>query len=87
MNFAKFLRTPFLTEHLRWLLLNILNLKKLQRQGDVTLVYLFKLCLEILFTLIKIEKTKGKNFFENTFISDAYVDNITFFLRDRRQYD
>ena len=87
MNFAKFLRTPFLTEHLRWLLLNILNLKKLQRQGDVTLVYLFKLCLEILFTLIKIEKTKAKNFFENTFISDAYVDNITFFLRDKRQYD
>ena len=23
VNFAKFLRTPFLTEHLRWLLLNI----------------------------------------------------------------
>ena len=23
MNFAKFLRTPFLTEHLRWLLLRI----------------------------------------------------------------
>ena len=23
VNFAKFLKTPFLTEHLRWLLLNI----------------------------------------------------------------
>ena len=25
MNFAKFLRTPFLTEHLRWLLLSLLS--------------------------------------------------------------
>ena len=24
MNFAKFLRTPFLTEHLRWLLLTLI---------------------------------------------------------------
>ena len=27
VNFAKFLRTPFLTEHLRWLLLNRLSLE------------------------------------------------------------
>ena len=25
VNFAKFLRTPFLTEHLRWLLLNMID--------------------------------------------------------------
>ena len=28
VNFAKFLRTPFFTEHLRWLLLFIANLRK-----------------------------------------------------------
>ena len=27
VNFAKFLRTPFLTEYIRWLLLNIVHLK------------------------------------------------------------
>ena len=25
MNFAKFLRTPFLTEHFQWLLLNVID--------------------------------------------------------------
>ena len=30
VNFAKFLRTPFLTEHLRWLLLKKVSLKILQ---------------------------------------------------------
>ena len=27
VNFAKFLKTPFLTEHLRWLLLFIINFR------------------------------------------------------------
>ena len=30
MNFAKFLRTPFLTEHIRWLLLEIARFQKLR---------------------------------------------------------
>ena len=29
VNFVKFLRTPFLTEHLRWLLLNIVESEKI----------------------------------------------------------
>ena len=32
VNFAKFLRAPFFTEHLRWLLLHNLNLKNIKNQ-------------------------------------------------------
>ena len=33
MNFAKFLRTPFLTEHLRWLLLEREKISLLRKAG------------------------------------------------------
>ena len=39
VNFAKFLRTPFLTENLQWLLLNHVNLKvqyKIQKNVNLT---------------------------------------------------
>ena len=40
VNFAKFLRTPFFTEHLWWLLLNV-YLMQLRYQEDFTFVYLY----------------------------------------------
>ena len=40
VNFAKFLRTPFLTEHLRWLLLNNYSLSILTFSIFLSLIYL-----------------------------------------------
>ena len=40
MNFAKFLRTPFLTEHLRWMLLNNYSLSILTSSIFLYLIYL-----------------------------------------------
>ena len=37
MNFAKFLRTPILTEHLRWLLLNVVEIWNLKNELIKTL--------------------------------------------------
>ena len=40
MNFAKFLRTSFSTEHLRWLLLNmhVINIFQIQRELNVNII-------------------------------------------------
>ena len=47
--------------------------------------YLFILCLEIVFSLIKANKrVKGINIFDHTYLYSAYTDDTTFFLRDKR---
>ena len=53
------------------------------RQSDPVTAYLFILCLEILFMLIKNSKNiKGIETFQNTFVS-AYEHDSDFFLRDK----
>ena len=61
------------------------KLQKGTRQGDPISAYLFILCLEIVFILIKANKrVKGINIFEHTYLYSAYVDDTTFFLRDKK---
>ena len=61
------------------------KLEKGTRQGDLVSVYLFVLCLEILFMLIKNNKNiKGIEMFENTFLYTSYTDDSTFFLKDKK---
>ena len=61
------------------------KLKKGAPQGDPISAYLFILCLEIIFILIKANKrVKGINIFEHTFWYSAYADDTTFSLRDKR---
>ena len=46
--------------------------------------YLFILVLEIVFNLIKENKDiHGLTFFDHTFLYTAYVDDTTFFLKDK----
>ena len=60
-----------------------LNLKKVHGIGEPVSACLFKLCLEILFMLIKNNKNiKSIKMFENTFLYNAYADDSTFFLKD-----
>ena len=60
------------------------KLEKAVRQGDLVSAYLFILCLEILFILIKNKRNiKGIKMFENTFVHIAYADDSTFFLKDK----
>ena len=55
-----------------------LNLKKV---GDKVIL---RLCLEVLFMLIKNNKNiKGIKILENTFLYTAYADDKTFFLKDK----
>ena len=59
------------------------NLERGARQGDMISAYLFILTLEILFLLIKKHpEIKGIEITEHCFLSTAYADNITFFLKD-----
>ena len=61
------------------------KLQKGARQGDPISAYLFILCLEIVFILIKANKrVKGIKIFEHTYLHSAYADDTTFFLRDKR---
>ena len=60
------------------------KLEKGAIQANPVSVYLFILCLEILFLLIKNNKNiKGIKMFENTFLYTAYADDSTFFLKDK----
>ena len=61
------------------------KLQKGAQKGDPVSAYLFILCLEIVFILIKANKrVKGINIFEHTYLYSAYADDTTFFLRDKR---
>ena len=63
---------------------NYFKLGKGMRQGNPVSAYLFILCLEILFLLIKNNKyIKGIKMSENTFLYAAYADDSTFFLKDK----
>ena len=60
------------------------ELQKGARQGDPISTYLFVLCLEIAFILIKANKrVKRINTFKYTLLYSAYADDTTFFLRDK----
>ena len=62
------------------------KLEKGDRQGQPASTYLFILCLEILFILIKSNRNiKGIKIFENSFLYTAYADDSTFFLKDKTQ--
>ena len=58
------------------------NLEKGAHQGDPVSAYLFILALEVLFVFIKSnENINGIEIFKHAFLSTAYVDSSTFFLR------
>ena len=53
------------------------------RQGDPMSAYVFVLCLEILFILIKNDpNVKGIEIFEYSYLYTLYADDTTFFLKD-----
>ena len=59
------------------------KLEKGARQGDPVSAYLFILCLEILFTIVKNNKDiKSLKILGNTFLYTAYADDTTFFLKN-----
>ena len=59
------------------------NLEKGARQGDPISAYLFIIALEVLFLLIKNDTSiKGIKVFGCAFLSTAYADDSTFFLKD-----
>ena len=63
------------------------KLEKGARQGDPVSPYLFILCLEILFMLIKNNKNiKGINMVGNTFLYTAYADDSTILLKDKNSF-
>ena len=58
------------------------TLEKGEQQGDPVSTYLFMLCLEILFTIVKNnENIKSLKILENTMLDTAYADDIIFFLK------
>ena len=60
------------------------KLDKGTRQGDPISAYLFILVLEIVFNLIKQnEDLRTLTFFDHTLLRTAYVDDTTFFLKDK----
>ena len=61
------------------------ELQKGAQQGHPISANLFILCFEFIFVLIKANKrVKGINTFEHTYFYLAYVDDTTFFLRNKR---
>ena len=61
------------------------KLQKGARQDDPISTYLFILCLEIVFILIKAnKKVKGINILEHAYLYSAYAGDTIFFLRDKR---
>ena len=61
------------------------KLQKGARQSDPVSAYLFILCLDIVFIIIKAhQRVKGIYIFEHTYLYSAYADDTTFFLRDKR---
>ena len=72
MNFAKFLRTPFFTEHLRWLLLFLFvnklftahQIKKIQTQYFQGLLFIFKRSFIYCYVICMTQKQPPKVFYE-----------------------
>ena len=64
-----------------WITTKYFKLEKGVRQADPVSAYLFALCSDILFMLIK--NNKNIRIFGNTFLYTAYADDKTFFLKDK----
>ena len=63
---------------------NISNLKKVHNKVTQYQVYLFILCLEKLFTIVKNnEDMKNLKIFRNTSLYTAYADDTTFFKKNK----
>ena len=61
------------------------KLERGTRQGDPVAEYLFIIALEVVFSLIKANPNiEGLQFFSHTFLSSAYADDTTFFLRKEK---
>ena len=59
------------------------KLERGARQGDPISAYLFIICLEVLFILVKEnDKINGLDIFDNKYLYTAYADDTTFFLKD-----
>ena len=60
------------------------HLEKDARQGDSVSAYLFILCLEVSFLLVKANhKMPGMNISQYTYLYIAYADDTTFFLKNK----
>ena len=61
------------------------KLQKGAQQGDPISTYLFILCLENVFILIKANKrVNGIDILEHNYLYSAYAYNSNFFFRDKR---
>ena len=67
VNFVKFLKTPFLTEHLRWLLINLLQ----------TLIYIND-CISLYRVTGGLQKTNFKESFKYLKASDIFLVSRVF---------
>ena len=60
------------------------KLQKGAPQGDPVSAYLFILCLETVFILVKTNKrVKGINIFEDTYLYSAFADDTTILKRQK----
>ena len=66
------------------IIVSYFHLEKHARQGDSVSGYLFILCLEVSFLLVKANhKMPGMNVSQYTYLYIAYADDTTFFMKNK----